>query len=315
MKKHRLYYFSAESLSFRPLRWAKSRFVGVGVVLGIISFWTAIEINQTMGDVLGLGFAQTNVLINENRVLRGQLKTFSEKLEMLDARLSTLNERGNELRAVVDLPKIDEDVRKVGVGGLDEKLDLTSSADINSLLNKLEATAKKAERELQLQSQNYVEVTKRYENRKVEFSHLPSIRPIDGFLSSSFGMRLHPILDVYKPHEGQDISCNPGTPVYTTADGVVEYSGPTGDGLGIKMQINHGYGIKTIYGHLSKVLVKEGRQVKRGDLIARSGNTGISTAPHLHYEVRRNGVPQNPRGFFFEDFSVKEYLALKEGNN
>jgi len=315
MKRHRLYRFSAESLSFRPLRWAKSRYIGVGGVLGIISLWMAIEINQVTGDVLGLGFAQTNVLINENRVLRSQLRAFSEKWEVLGARLATLNERGNELRAVVDLPKIDEDVSNVGVGGLDERLDLTSSADINDLLNNLDATTRKAERELQLQSQNYVEVTKRFESRKAEFAHLPSIRPIDGFLSSSFGMRLHPILDVYKLHEGQDISCDPGTAVYATADGVVEYSGKTPDGLGIKIQIGHGFGIKTIYGHLSKVLVEEGKKVKRGELIARSGNTGLSTAPHLHYEVRRNGVPQNPREFFFEDFSVKEYLALKESNN
>ncbi|HEY6952457.1 MAG TPA: peptidoglycan DD-metalloendopeptidase family protein [Bacteroidota bacterium] len=312
MNKPRLYYFSAESLSFKPLRWAKSKYVGIGVGLGIVALWMTIEINQSTGDVLGLGLAQTSVLLNENQLLRNQLQFLSGKLDVLDKKLASLNERGNELRSVVDLPKIDEDVWKVGVGGVDERIDYVASPDINNLLNKLQATTNKAERELQLQSQNYEDVTKQYAARKQEFAHLPSIRPIDGFLTSSFGLRLHPILDVYKVHEGQDIACDPGTRVYATADGIVDFAGAAHDGLGNKVEINHGYGYKTIYGHLSKPLVKEGKYVKRGDLIALSGNTGLSTAPHLHYEVRFNGVPKDPRSYFLEDYSLKEFLVAEK---
>jgi murein DD-endopeptidase MepM/ murein hydrolase activator NlpD len=312
MQKPRLYLFSAESLSFKPLPWAKTKFIGAGVGLGIIALWITIEINQRTGDVLGLGFAQTSVLLNENQLLRNQLTSLAGKLGELDKRLATLNERGNELRAVVDLPKIDEDVWKVGVGGVDERVDYSATADVNNLLNRLQGTANKAERELQLQSQNYVDVRKQYDARKVQFAHLPSIRPIDGFLTSSFGWRLHPILDVYKEHEGQDIGCNPGTRVHATADGVVDFSGPSHDGLGIKVEVDHGYGYKTIYGHLSKALVKEGKKVKRGELIALSGNTGLSTAPHLHYEVRVNGAPKDPRTFFLEDYSLREYLLAEK---
>lgn len=316
MNKPRLYYFSAESLSFKPLRWAKSKYVGTGVFLGIIVLWITIEINQRAGDVLGLGFAQTSVLMSENQLLRNQLGAFSAKLGELDKRLASLNERGNELRSVVDLPKIDEDVWKVGVGGIDERVDYSATSDVNNMLNKLQATTNKAERELQLQSQNYVDVQKRYEGQKVQFAHLPSIRPIDGFFTSSFGRRLHPILDVYKVHEGQDIGCDPGTRVHATADGVIDYAGSSHDGLGIKVEINHGYGYKSIYGHLSKVLVKEGKKVKRGDLIALSGNTGLSTAPHLHYEIRVNGVPKDPKSYFLENYSLKEFLqAEKELGN
>ncbi len=316
MKKPRLYIFSAESLSFKPLPWAKTKFIGAGVGLGIIALWMTIEFNQRTGDSLGLGFAQTSVLLNENQLLRNQLTSLAGKLGELDKRLATLNQRGNELRSVVDLPQIDEDVWKVGVGGVDERVDYSPTADVNNLLNRLQTTAAKAERELQLQSQNYVDVRKQYDARKVQFAHLPSIRPIDGFFTSAFGWRLHPILDVYKEHEGQDIGCSPGTQVHATADGVVDFAGAAHDGLGIKVEIDHGYGYKTIYGHLSKALVKDGMRVKRGELIALSGNTGLSTAPHLHYEVRVNGVPKDPRTFFLEDYSLREFLqAEKEAGN
>ena len=312
MNKPRLYYFSAESLSFKPLRWAKSKYVGIGIGLGIIVLWSTIEINQFTGDVLGLGFAQTSVLLSENQVLHSQLRTLSGKLDALDKRLTSLNQRGNELRAVVDLPKIDPDVLKVGVGGVDERIDYAASPDINNLLNRLRSTTNKAERELQLQSENYEEVQKQYAARKVQFAHLPSILPIDGIFTSSYGLRLHPILDVLRLHEGQDISTDPGTVVHATAEGIVDYSGASHDGLGIKVEVNHGYGYKTIYGHLSKVLVKEGKHVKRGDVIALSGNTGLSTAPHLHYEVRVNGVPKDPRNFFLEDYSLRQFLRAEK---
>lgn len=312
MKRPRLYYFSTETLSFKPLQWAKSKYIGMGVIVGIVALWVTIEVNQMMGDALGLGFAQTNVLISENQLLHNQLRYLSGKLDVLDNKLAMLNRRGNELRAVVDLPKIDSDILKVGVGGVDERIDYAASPDINNLLNKLQATTNKAERELQLQSENYEEVQKQYAARKVQFAHLPSVLPIDGIFTSPFGLRLHPILDVYKVHEGQDISCDPGTVVHATADGVVDYAGAAHDGLGIKVEINHGYGYKTIYGHLSKTLVKEGKHVKRGDIIALSGNTGLSTAPHLHYEVRVNGVPRDPRNFFLEDYSLKAFLRAEK---
>ncbi len=316
MKKPRLYLFSSESLNFEPVPWAKTKFIGAGIGLGILALWITIEINQRTGDALGLGFAQTSVLLNENQLLRNQLTSLAGRLGELDKRLAGLNQRGNELRAVVDLPQIDEDVWKVGVGGVDERVDYSATPDVNDMLNRLQATANKAERELQLQAQNYVDVRKQYDARKVRFAHLPSIKPIDGFFTSSFGWRLHPILDVYKEHEGQDIGCNPGPRVHVTADGVVDFAGAAHDGLGIKVEVDHGYGYKTIYGHLSKALVKEGARVKRGDLIALSGNTGLSTAPHLHYEVRYNGVPKDPTTFFLEDYSLREFLqAEKEMGN
>jgi len=120
-------------------------------------------------------------------------------------------------------------------------------------------------------------------------------------------MRMHPILKIRRMHEGLDIVTNLGTPVHSTGDGRVEFVGRKG-GYGLCVEINHGFGYRTIYGHLSKAEVKKGQKVKRGTEIAKSGTSGLSTGPHLHYEVEHNGVKQNPEGFFFDDLN---YFAVE----
>jgi len=164
----------------------------------------------------------------------------------------------------------------------------------------LHRTVSQAERELRLQIESYDEVSRRLETEKLRFARLPAVKPMEGYYTKSFGMRLHPILGIYRPHQGIDIINDVGTPVYATADGTVQFAGRE-SGLGIIVAINHGYSASTIYGHLSKTLVRQGQSIRRGQLIALSGNTGLSTGPHLHYEVRVNGVAQNPIDYFFDD--------------
>ncbi|MEP0822975.1 MAG: M23 family metallopeptidase, partial [Ignavibacterium sp.] len=219
-----------------------------------------------------------------------------------------LSERGNEIRMLVDMPKIDEDTRQVGVGGAEERIEYGVSSDVNQMLVRLNTMAARADRELQLQERSYEEVVARFEENKLRFAHLPAIKPMEGYYSvHGFGPRLHPILRIIKPHEGLDIANDVGTPVYATGDGVVEYAGRTGGGYGIMVELAHGYGYTTVYAHLSKVMVKEGQKVKRGDLLALSGRTGLVSGPHLHYEVRLNGIRQNPIDYFFDDVDYHRY--------
>jgi len=126
---------------------------------------------------------------------------------------------------------------------------------------------------------------------------VPGIRPIDGPITSEFGMRVHPIRRATLFHAGVDISASPGTKVLATGDGIVSFAGWDG-GYGQKVSILHGYGFKTTYAHLSKALVREGQRIRRGDIIALTGNSGLSTGPHLHYEVQKNGVSVNPMAYF-----------------
>jgi murein DD-endopeptidase MepM/ murein hydrolase activator NlpD len=208
---------------------------------------------------------------------------------------------------LADIPKLDEDMRKAGAGGSDERIDFTSSASVNTLLNNLRGNVERAERELKLQTTSYEEINSAYKRNKIRFAHLPAIKPMVGFYSKKdFGIRLHPLLGIYRKHEGIDIINDVGTPIYASADGRVDFTGRQG-GYGLAIEVDHGYSLKTLYGHLSKILVREGQQVKRGELIARSGNTGLSKGPHLHYEVRVNGVAQNPTEYFFDDVDPRDF--------
>jgi murein DD-endopeptidase MepM/ murein hydrolase activator NlpD len=307
MRKTKLYRFSLKSLTFQEVRWARTRLLSMGLLLGGAALWFLIAFNQHYGDILDLGFTQQNALVNENRVLQGQLQFLTQQLDVIQKRLSILGDKGNELRALADLPRLDEDLRKAGTGGADERIDFTSSSNVNTLLNGLRIAAEHAEHELRLQTTSYEEVGTAYEQNKVRFSHLPAIKPMEGFYNKhDFGMRLHPILNIYRKHEGIDIVNEVGTPIYASAEGVVEFTGRQG-GYGITLEINHGFSLKTLYGHLSKILVHDGQRVKRGELIARSGNTGLSNGPHLHYEVRVNGVAQNPTDYFFDDVTANDY--------
>jgi murein DD-endopeptidase MepM/ murein hydrolase activator NlpD len=308
MGKFKLYHYSTKTLKFAEARWAKTKLAALSLTVGIALVTAVVEVNQYMDDGLGLGFGRASVLAAENSILRDQLRVFSSRLAVLDRELTSLNDQGNEFRVLVDLPKIDEDTRRAGTGGTDDRVDFGTSPEVNQLLRNLHATAERAERELQLQSNSYEEVVKRYETNKVRFAHLPAVKPMEGYYSANgFGPRLHPVLRIIKPHEGVDIANDVGSPVYATADGVVEFSGHTGGGYGNLVELNHGYGYTTAYAHLSKVLVREGQKVKRGDLIARSGRTGLVSGPHLHYEVRFNGIRQNPIDYFFDDVNYQEY--------
>ncbi|MBI4429535.1 MAG: M23 family metallopeptidase [Ignavibacteriales bacterium] len=314
MDRLKLYYFSTKTLRFHELRWGKTKLALLGVLTGVALLWLTIEINQTNGDVLGIGIARTNALLNENRVLKEHLRIVAGRVEVLEKKLAQINEEGNQLRLLVDLPTIDEDTRKAGIGGVEDRIDFTTSADVNDLLNVLRNTVEKADRELQLQFKSYTEVMKHYETNKVKFARTPAIKPMNGYYAKKgFGMRLHPILDIYRKHEGLDIANDQSTPVYATADGTVELAGRHG-GYGIMIQVNHGYGYKTLYAHLSKTFVRDGEEVRRGMMIGRSGNTGLSSGPHLHYEVRLNGISQNPSDYFFDDVSQEEYRAQKQIN-
>ncbi len=307
MKRIKLYRFSAESLSFTEARWARTRIFATGLLMSAAALWALFALNQQYGDILGLEGIQRSALVNENRILQGQLQYLNHKLDGVMTQLNTLGDRDNQLRLMANLPKLDEDLQKAGAGGTEDRVDFTASASVNELLNNLRSTTEQAERELQLQISSYDAINEAYKQNKIRFAHLPAVKPMEGFYSShDFGMRLHPILNIYRPHEGIDIINDVGTPIFASADGTVDFTGRRG-GYGLAVEINHGYSLKTLYGHLSKIVVREGQKVKRGELIARSGNTGLSNGPHLHYEVRINGVAQNPTEYFFDDIHPRDF--------
>ena len=308
-RRVRFFYFSDETLGVHEIRGFRMKFTAFVFGAILVALSAIVAFNELYIDVLGFGHNQITLLTNENKILKDQLRVANRKMQAIARTLDQLAERDNHLRLLVDLPKIDPDTRAAGVGGSsDDHFDFgLQTKDAGEVVQTTHSTLEKLEREVQLQRQSYEDVVKKYEYNKDLFSCVPAIKPMEGFYdANSFGMRLHPVLKIYKSHDGLDIVNDVGTPVYASGDGVVRHARTIG-GYGTVIVIDHGYGYTTLYGHLSKVFVRAGQKVQRGDKIALSGRTGLVSGPNLHYEVRYQGVKTNPVDYFFDDVSPSSY--------
>jgi len=200
--------------------------------------------------------------------------------------------------------------RAAGVGG-SQKYAYLKNYKHSDLLIKTYRSIDQVERKLVVQSTSFDKVIEMAWTKEERLAARPAIQPVSlkdlTRFGSRFGMRFHPILKVVRIHEGVDLSARRGTPIYATADGKVLQSGYRAGGFGNKVLLDHGFGYQTLYGHCDEVLVKPGQEVKRGEVIARVGSTGLSKAPHLHYEVHVNGRPVDPINYYANDLSSEEY--------
>ena len=243
-------------------------------------------------------------LKNQNKELVRVMEDMQIRLDDAEIQLTELVDQDEALRIYADLPSVDDDVRALGTGGIvndyaENYNDLIPYTDLN--LSSLEGNLSSLGREITLQLNSYEQIYSKLSQDVERLRRTPSIQPVNlGYMTSPFGSRADPFTGKRRMHHGQDFGVLSGTPVYASADGIVKSrNGKTG--YGNTIILDHGYGIKTIYAHLSRYAVKQGNEVKRGDIIAYSGNTGRSTGPHLHYEVRVNNVPVNPRHYFLTD--------------
>ena len=257
---------------------------------------------------------KTKALERENKRLLTQYELMSKDLDKIDKVLAELQQRDDNIyRVIFEAEPIPSSVRKAGFGGTNkysELEDLNNSELIISTAKKLDMIAKEA----YIQSKSYDEVLKLALNKEEMLASIPAIQPVANKnlkrTASGWGYRMHPIYKVRKMHYGMDFTAPTGTPVYATGDGkVLEVSGSSRSrvGFGLVIKIDHGFGYETLYGHLSAFNVKRGQQVKRGDVIGYVGNTGGSTAPHLHYEVHKSGRAVNPAYFYYKDLTPQEY--------
>ena len=232
------------------------------------------------------------------------LNFLSEKMTILDDQIKLIEEKNHALRSYAGMPQIDLNIRKLGVGG--KKLETNQYLNnvppiINKELAILEMDVEKLSREVNFEMKSYKSIYDEVQKNIHRIIRIPSIRPVEGgYLNSTFGYRNDPIDNVKRFHHGQDITVKSGSPVFAPADGEIKRAYYVG-GFGNHIKIDHGLGYTTLFAHLSKLNVKHGQQVKRGDIIGLSGNTGRSTAPHLHYEIHYNGKPQNPLDYFFSE--------------
>jgi len=273
---------------------------------------------------MGLGFLilphyldtpDEKALKREREELMMHINYLDEKYNRLETVLANIQQRDKNLyRLLFEADPIPDEVRQAGFGGGDfyeNVKNLNENEIIKTLYKKTDILSK----QMVVQSKSFDELIRLAKEKEKFLAHVPAIQPVKNKdlkrIASGFGKRFHPILKIWRPHNGIDFTASVGTPVYATGDGTVYYAG-RGNGFGIHVKIDHGFGYQTVYAHLSKMTVKKGDKVKRGQIIGYTGNTGLSAGPHLHYEVHYKGKPVNPIYYFYRDLNADDYVKLME---
>lgn len=313
MPKNNYFYYDRETCSFVEIKPDPKKVWLRRGVLGSLVVVIALALSFLLEGVVPS--VEQITLRAENQALQQELEEVSERVSSLSSELGELSEADQALyRTLFEAEPISDDVRQVGVGGADaqERFDSFSSRPA-VLLRTLSEELDALERRASLQGSSFRELKALAGTHQERMRQMPAILPANGPVVSGFGNRYHPILQVRRHHAGIDIILEVGTPVYTTGDGVVRERSRTA-GYGKYVIIDHPEaGYSTLYAHLSEIPsdIRRGREVARGEKIAFSGNTGRSTGPHLHYEVRdANDRAVDPMQFVAPSMSPRRYRHL-----
>ncbi len=245
-----------------------------------------------------------------------EVEGFRRQVQEQEEVLSALQERDESIyRTIFEAEPIPMAVREAGFGGGNRYKDLDNLPN-SELMKGTAQRIEKIRKQLYIQSKSYDEIAELVKNKEEMFASIPAIQPVSNKelrrIASGFGMRMHPIYKTRKMHSGMDFSAPTGTSVYATGKGKVVKVKKLRKGYGYHVVIDHGFNYETLYAHLSKIEVRTGQRINRGDVIGLVGNTGTSTAPHLHYEVHKNGKRINPINFFYNDLSPEEFDKVLE---
>jgi murein DD-endopeptidase MepM/ murein hydrolase activator NlpD len=310
------YYYDTETCKYERVRTKNSDIILN--TLGIISLTLALAVGLLI--LYSNYFASPKEVMLKNQVeeLEFYFNNLNAEVDQLRKILGNIEHRDDNIyRVVLGAEPIDKSVRDAGVGGADRYADIKEKSIVQQdLILELHEKVDMLRRKLYIESKSQDEVVSLAENKEKQLAAVPAIQPVANkqliALASGFGFRVHPIYKVKKMHTGIDFAASIGTPIYATADGKVVEVSVRFSGYGKMVEIDHGFGYRTRYAHMHGFAVRQGQTVKRGDLIGYVGNTGLSTAPHLHYEVLLNGSHINPVHYFFNDLSAAEYEKIIE---
>lgn len=298
-------------LKFRQIQYPmqKSIVILIFVALFLFVIGLAVLANNSFS---GFSFYKNlSELEKENKLLRNKLSELTSKYAQMNKSLSKLIEENNYLRLSTNLPPLSEDEIQIGTGGKEFDLFFKfKNLNLNNL-NELTDYIDVLSRKLSFEKTQHEIISEKLKQNELLFASIPAIKPCEGVIGTNgFGMREHPILGINKLHEGIDIITDVGTKVLCPGNGVVTFVGVK-NGFGLCIEIEHYGNYKTVYAHLSGTFVHEGQKVNRGKVIGLTGNSGLSTGPHLHYEVHNNGVKLDPTQFFFDDLVLFEQKNKK----
>jgi murein DD-endopeptidase MepM/ murein hydrolase activator NlpD len=309
------YRFNTKLLTYEKVRvtfkerfWKLLSYVATGIVFATITIFLSQQFLPSPSD---------KRREREIEALRLQYELLDKKMNQVEDVLKDLEDRDDNIyRAIFETEPLPKTMRFGGTGGSD-KYEVFASYENGDLLKYATERMDKISRRLYTQSKSFDEVVKLANNKEKLMASIPAIMPINQkdlahAVTSGFGWRTHPIYKTQEFHAGMDFSAEQGTPIYATGDGTIERADNLAQGYGNHVVINHGFGYHTLYGHMSKIVARAGQKIARGQLIGYVGNTGLSTAPHIHYEVIRNGEKVNPINYYYNDLSPQQYQMLVE---
>jgi cell division protein FtsL len=303
------YKFNPSTLNFEKISYgirdytiSALRYLFAGLVIGAI------------GVVLYASFfkdPETARLSREVKFLKGQISELNDQIDTLELFVNDLEEKDdNVYRSIFGAEPYPEHLRKGGVGGSDRYKDLKGYDNSEDIIE-TQKRINRLQRALVSQSKSFEEVYELAKSKDTMLKCIPAIQPVSNKdlkrLASGFGMRIHPIYKIAKMHTGLDFTADIGTEIYATGDGVIESIESKYSGYGQHVIINHGFGYESLYAHMSRVAVRPGQKVRRGQIIGYVGNTGTSTGPHLHYEVMKNGEKVDPSFYFYSNITPEQY--------
>lgn len=308
------YYYDKKSLSYKKIEktW-KSRLKTVSVFMSASAFFGAIML------ILAFNFFDSpkeKMLKRELDKLKLQYELIDESLQQVSAVLENVKDRDDNIyRVIFEAEPIPNSIRKAGIGGVNRYKNLEGYENSQLLIS----TSKKMDqisKQLYIQSKSFDEVMEMALRKSDMMASIPAIQPVKNKelkrVASGFGRRIDPYYKKLKFHYGVDFSAPKGTPIYATGNGTVSKTKRSRRGFGNHIVIDHGYGYQSLYAHMIKYTVRKGQKVKRGDIIGYVGSTGKSTAPHLHYEVHKDGKKINPVYYFHNDLSPDEFDRMLE---
>ena len=308
------YYYDTETCKYERVRTSRwdvfLNVLGFGVLVVVAGICLVIVFDTYFES------PKAARLKKENEELHFYYDMLSKEMSRASEMLNSLQERDNNVyRTIFEAEPIPSSVRSAGVGGVDRyKEILENGLESDELIANTFQRIDQLDRQLYIQTKSYDDLLGLAEDKSEMLSSIPAIQPVSNKelrrLASGFGMRVHPIYKVKVMHPGVDFSAPQGTPVYATGAGKVVEVKTSLSGYGKQVIIDHGFGYRTRYAHLQDFNVKEGQQVERGQSIGLVGNTGTSTAPHLHYEIYREGERVNPIYYFYQDITAEEYEVL-----
>ncbi|WP_430411807.1 M23 family metallopeptidase [Kordia sp.] len=307
------YYYDSETLSYRKIESKRGRKIGY-VILFITSVVLCSFLLLTIIFNTALETPKEKVLQRELANMKFQYDLLNKKVAHAEAVLANIEERDNNIyRLYFEANPIPEEQRKAGFGGVN-RYEALYNYENSDLIVETTKRLEILQKQLVVQSKSLDEIAKLAEDKEEFLSSIPAIQPVNNEdltrMASGYGFRNDPFTKARKMHWGMDFTAPKGTPIYASGDGVVIRADNSASGFGKHIRIDHGYGYVSLYAHMSKYNVRKGKKVKRGDLIGFVGSTGRSQAPHLHYEIRKNGDKINPINFYYGNLSAKEFEEL-----